>query len=246
VPTTLVGLLIFVAFITPGLLHYVQRRVLAPQRSLSPLVETATLASVSLAANFVTLLAFFLVRLALPSHTPDVGALLRDGDDYLIPRLPYIIGWSFGLLTLSCTLAVVAARWDWLRTSFVRLFAPVIVNESAWYHVFEEQPQDPAADQIYVGCDLQDGSYVAGILEWYSTETEDKPDRDLILGPPLLRRNRGQIDRLAGMQRLIVSAREITMMYVTWIEPAQAGGPPKRVRKAQRVRPPQKARKRSS
>jgi hypothetical protein len=46
-PTTLSGLLIFVVLIVPGLTHYVQRRARTPQRTLSPLVETAALITVS-------------------------------------------------------------------------------------------------------------------------------------------------------------------------------------------------------
>ena len=218
-PTTLVGLLIFVAFLTPGFLHYIQRRALAPQRSLSPLVETATLTSISLATNAVALLVFGIIRFVIPHHTPDVGALLRLGGDYVIPRFPYVIGWGAGMLALSCALAIAAARWRWFRSSAGRLFTPVIVDSSAWYQVFEEQVVGDGDTPIYVGCDLKDGSYLAGTLAWYSTDTEETGDRDLVLGPPLLRRHEGEQDDLAQFERVVVSAREIQTMYVTWLNP---------------------------
>lgn len=232
-PTTLVGLLIFVAFLTPGLLHYIQRRALAPQRSLSPLVETATLTSISLVTNAVSLSAFGIIRLVVPSHTPDVGALLRQGDQYLIPRLPYVFGWGIGILACSCALAITAARWRWFRSTAGRLFTPVIVDSSAWYQVFEEHADDDSDLSIYVGCDLKDGSYLAGTLAWYSTDTEETGDRDLVLGPPLLRRDSDEEEELKDFGRVIISAREVQTMYVTWLPAEQRSTPDDAPRRAE-------------
>ena len=64
-PTTLTGLLIFVALLTPGLLHYIQRRALSDQPQVSALVEAGTLAIISLVTNLIAVgifgLYFFVV-----------------------------------------------------------------------------------------------------------------------------------------------------------------------------------------
>jgi len=216
VPTTLVGLFVFVAFLTPGLVYSVHRRALVPQRPLSVLVETATLVSVSLAADIAVLSLFALVRLLIPTHTPDIGALIRDGSSYAQARPAYIFGWSAALLAASCAVGITGARWQRLRSSFLGAFAPSIVDTSAWYYVFEDEPPlDYRA--VYVACDMKDGSYLAGILAWYSTETAETADRDLVLAPPLLRRSGGKVDSLEGFGRAIVSARDVATIYVSWL-----------------------------
>ncbi len=215
-PTTLGGLLIFVVLLVPGLLHYVQRRSRVPQRSLSPLVETATLATVSVATNALAIGAFGLVRSLSPGHTPDVGRLVLEGAQYGAPRLGYLLLWSAGVMALSSALAVVLGiRPRWLRTASTRL-APVIVDVSAWYHVFEAAPEDAL---VYLGCDLQDGAYVGGTLEWYSTEVEETPNRDLSIAEPITYRPAGESDPqiLPGVARVVLSAGDVARMYVSYI-----------------------------
>jgi hypothetical protein len=112
-------------------------------------------------------------------------------------------------------LAVVWARWRRLRT-VVGFLAPSIVDASAWYGIFEEEPEFDW-EAIYLGCDMKDGSYLAGVLHWYSTEVEETADRDLVLEPPLLRRREGQDDPLQDFERVIISARDISTLYVTWL-----------------------------
>jgi hypothetical protein len=227
VPTTTVGLLLFVGFLTPGFLHYVQRRALVPQRSLSPLVETATLVTTSVATNAVVLLCFGLLRLAAPGHTPDVGSLLGSGTrgDYFIGNVPYVLGWGAGLLVLSSVLALLAARWGWFRSRVTDLFAPVIVDTSAWYQVFEERPEGNPDGKVYVGCDMRDGSYIAGVLAWYSTEVDETADRDFVLAPPLVRKTAEGEEDLA-FERVILSARDVLTMYVTWLDDAPVDATP--------------------
>ena len=54
-PTTLVGLAIFVTFLTPGFVYLVRTETRLPERRYSLLRETVTIVSVSLAVNGVIL-----------------------------------------------------------------------------------------------------------------------------------------------------------------------------------------------
>lgn len=90
-PTTLIGLLISVAFLTPGFLHAAQRRVLAPQGERSVLMETTSVVSISLATNSIVAAVFGLLRWQIPEHTPDIGHLLRTPSNYWIDHLPYVL-----------------------------------------------------------------------------------------------------------------------------------------------------------
>ena len=74
-PQTIGGLIVIAVFLTPGFLNYIQRKGRAPLPSLSPLVETATFVSISVATNLAAVGVFCLVRVIVPSHTPNVELL---------------------------------------------------------------------------------------------------------------------------------------------------------------------------
>lgn len=216
-PTTIGGLIIFAVLLVPGFVHYVQRRSRVPQRSLSPLVETATLATISIFTNAVALGIFGLVRTVLPDHTPDVRRLLLEGSKYAAPRLGYLLLWATAAFALSSALAMLlGVRPRFIRTVLER-FTPAIVDVSAWYHLFDEGPE---GTRVYVGCDLRDGSYVGGLLDWYSTEVDETADRDFVIAEPITYRAPDRTEDLTieGFSRLVLSAREVTRLYVSYVE----------------------------
>lgn len=214
-PSTIGGLALFVSLLVPGLLSYVQRRRRAPQRTLSALVESATLASISLVTNVSALAVFAVLRSALPAHTPDVRRLLTERSSYVAERSGYVLAWSVALIALSCVIALVVGNPPARIRHLVGRFAPVIVDSSAWYQVFEEGQLD---DRVFIGCDLRDGTYVSGYLDWYSTEVDETADRDLVLAAPITVRTDGE-SAIADFPRLVVSAREIARLWVSFIGP---------------------------
>jgi hypothetical protein len=222
-PSTVVGLVIFIVFLVPGVLHFLQRRAAVPQGAggLSPLVETASIASISLLTNVLSLSLFGLVRLGLPGHTPDVGRFVKDAGEYTSDRIPYVVAWLVGLVALSCLFAVLLGartRYQNRLPGFVkealRRLDPQILNVSAWYSQFEAVPDR----YVYVGCDLQDGSYVGGYLAWYSTDTAETADRDLVLASPITLKRSGESQVLDGVHRVVLSAREIVALLLSpWV-----------------------------
>lgn len=111
-------------------------------------------------------------------------------------------------------------RPGWFSALSTRLVFPAIVDVSAWYHVFEG---GPAGAFVYVGCDLQDGPCVGGFLEWYSTDVEETADRDFVLAEPITFRPPGdseesQDQQLPGVSRIVLSARDVARLYVSYID----------------------------
>lgn len=211
-PTTLIGLLISVAFLTPGFLHAAQRRVLAPQGERSVLMETTSVVSISLATNSIVAAVFGLLRWQTPEHTPDVGHLLRTRSNYWIDHLPYVLSWGALLLASSCLLAVGVARFDRLRRISSRLLTPNLIESSAWHEIFNaEEGHYPHA-----GLELANGGFLSGRVVWYSTDLEETGDCDLVLGPPLQTRTADGVATLE-VQRVIVAAREVRRIDVTYI-----------------------------
>jgi hypothetical protein len=108
-PTTFAGLLLFILFLVPGLVHYTVRRGLAPAHvQVSALVETAQLVTVSTAVNTVVLAAFGVLRTIAPirAHTLDLGRLLAGPSEYVLAgsneRLAYVFVWTLGFLAVAC------------------------------------------------------------------------------------------------------------------------------------------------
>lgn len=218
-PTTLSGLLIFVVLIVPGLTHYVQRRARAPQRTtLSPVVETATLVTVSALCYSVVVVIFATFRILTPRHSPDVRRLVLEGAKYAAPRFGYLVGWGMGAIAIATVIAFLLGAQVGPIANVSRRFAPVIAETSAWYSVFES---GPVGSYVHVGCDMRDGAFVSGRLAWYSTEVEEKADRDLALAQPITFRPAGgdKGDELT-VPRMIISGREVTRMLVSYIGPS--------------------------
>lgn len=210
-PTTLVGLTIFVAFLTPGFLYTSQRRTLAPHSERSALMETTSTVSVSLLSNTLVLAFFGLMRWVAPKHTLDVGALLVDSKAYGVSHLPYVITWGVAGLAASCALAVAGARSGRLRSLLARQLLPVIVESSAWTGVLAtDSSRYPIA-----GLELVDGSHVSGRVAWFSTHLEETGDRELVLRRPVVLRVDDGWHTLDA-ERVVVSARAIRRLDVTY------------------------------
>ena len=81
-PTTIGSLLVFVASLTPGFVYLMRTETRLPGRRYTPVRETALIVSASLAAYGVVLSIFWVVRVALPTRTPEVGLLILDPPAY--------------------------------------------------------------------------------------------------------------------------------------------------------------------
>lgn len=223
-PSSFLGLALYTAFLLPGYVSFVRRRSLTVAPKLSPLLETISLLSVSVVTNGLALALFAVVRGVSPHHTPDFGLFVRAGGQYAEPRVGYLVLWGALILGTSCALAYFSPMISQL-TPVRRALNPIIVDISAWYHVFEDKPPPVNGREAYpyVACTLEDGSYVAGRLSWYSTEVEETADRDLALTDPLNVLDPEGNDVGPENSIIVVSARQIRWFSVTWVlEPTAA------------------------
>ena len=109
-PTTLVGLLLFVALLAPGFTYLlIAERGPLPVRGVSVLRETASVALASVLFNAAAVITVAALRAVAPGLTPDTGRLVREGLPYLRTHYAAIAWWSAGALCLACLLAFVGA-----------------------------------------------------------------------------------------------------------------------------------------
>jgi hypothetical protein len=237
VPSSMVGLVLFVVLLWPGFAYTAVRARRLPERQFSVLRETVSIVATSLTAIAVVGALFAGVRVFWPGSTPDLGRLLFDTRAYVRTHHVSVGWWGFGLLVLAVigSAGVAAAqsserlgRVSWLRWL---VFSPDRSSMSSWWLAFTEWSPDEV--DIHLGCTLDDGSYVRGRLFSYSQLAEDVADRDLTLVAPIEVRPKGgdkveTVDR-AGL--MIISARHLVTMTVTYVPktpatPAPATTPP--------------------
>jgi hypothetical protein len=82
-PTTLTGLLLFVVLLLPGFAYAVGKERNGTGQQLTPFRETAAVVAASISFELIVLAIFAVIRALLPSLTPDIGALIRNGPSYL-------------------------------------------------------------------------------------------------------------------------------------------------------------------
>ena len=120
-PTTFIGLVLFVGFLTPGFLYTSHRRRLVPRGDDTPIMEVTSIVSISLVTNGVVFVGMAIVSKLVPDHTPDLTKAIAYGSGYWLDNLAYMLAWSGGALALSCLLAVLFARCEPIRRAAHRV-----------------------------------------------------------------------------------------------------------------------------
>jgi Family of unknown function (DUF6338) len=234
-PTTLTGLLLFVVLLLPGFAYLVGKERHGTERHASPFRETVAIVAASVTSEIFVLTLFGVVRWLWPSGTPDVGRLVRTPGSYLAgtqanPSHYGLVG-VWGLIALgAATFVAYAATVPSVRrvASNLALIGPYPHDStvSGWWMLFQKYADGRS---IEVGCLLDDGSYVTGMLASFNTSADDSPERDLLLGAPILYQPPGASEPIPyDVSGACISASRIVTMFVAYVEspeviPSSAG-----------------------
>ena len=156
-PTTLTGLLLFVVLLLPGFAYLVGKERHGTERRLSPFRETVAIVSASVTSELVVLGIFAAIRALWPSVTPNVGAMLRQGD-YTFTATKAIMA------TIRCSLHGGLGCSSWPCVLHIRLLSlaydvffewltgpyPHESTVSAWWMLFEKWRKAPAKQRSAV------------------------------------------------------------------------------------------------
>ena len=229
-PTTVSGLLLFVALLTPGFVYLVRTESRLPGQQYTVLRETALVVSFSLLANTLALGLFGIFRTLWPGGTPDTGAIVRDPGTYFQGHYVMVTLWGAGLLLVAVAVAALIAvppAWSgrllsrsdlWpipaIRTSIERRQRGQIARESGWGSAFFRYPDH----QVHLGLRLMDGTYLYGRLLTFSPQIEENDDRSLQLaGPVEIRTPSAEAPQPMEAGVVVVSARAIKTMSVHYL-----------------------------
>jgi hypothetical protein len=205
-PTTATGLLLFIVVLLPGFAYTIMKERNTPATRRSSFRETVEIVVASTAAGLTALIVLAVARAAWPDATPDIGDLVSDVGGYVQTEYALTASWAAGLLVAATGMSGVVG---WL----VGRRPPHGSKMSAWWEMFESWYP---GFNTHVGCTLDDGSYVEGIVNSYSDLADESPDRDLILQAPIKIRLPGEMElQPYGGRAVCISARRVVMMLVT-------------------------------
>jgi hypothetical protein len=239
-PSTLTGLFFFVVLLLPGFAYLVGKERHGTERHTSPFRETISVVAASVTTEVIVLALFALARWILPSRTPDVGGLIHGGNAYITGHYRSLAVWTLCMLALAVALAYFVTvpgvrrfpkrllalvlwplgkiqRVDSLRKSLEVIGGyPHNSAVSAWWIMFEKWP---LGRKVKVGCVLDDGSYVAGLLGAFNNSADDSSERDLALRAPIQYRPPGATEPIPYSTASAVSipASRIVTMFVGYI-----------------------------
>lgn len=111
-PTTLVGLLLFVVLLAPGFCYVLRKELARGSRTISPFRETVTLAVISLGCDAAVGAAFGMVRILLPSRTQTSGHWFAPRQNYVRGHYASLAWWGLSLLTAACLFGVALASTE--------------------------------------------------------------------------------------------------------------------------------------
>jgi hypothetical protein len=236
-PSSLLGALLFLFHLTPGLAYVLRHERAVPEVQRSAFRETVQVVAASAISVFVTVLLFAAARVFWPNHTLNVRGVIRAPEKFFLNHHVQVIWWAVAFLAAAIVLAWLGAdprlpssrlAKSLAKSKIVRLAvgpsAP-IKRSSAWYeaaHLFDGE-DEPGL--IQVGAQLDDGTYVIGYLDHYNIDTGETADRDMLLHGPLgLVTADGKKNNIEPTFT-VISARRIVRLDFTHMAPSAKPAP---------------------
>jgi hypothetical protein len=221
-PTTTVSLFVTIAFALPGYIFHRTALRRNPDRTDTAVTEVLSVLFASIAIDILALLLLVAASAVLPVHRVNASGFISNPQGYVAKNLDVTAGWGVIGFLLALLLAVAAGLRPWERWVPVRwrewaddrerLYQD---QQSAWWRLFHDNP----GSRIYVGCTVDDGSYVSGFLNSYSKVGTEHADREITLRAPVTYRpsedsNAVPLDNVGAVA---LSARHIVLMTVTYV-----------------------------
>ncbi|WP_371661326.1 DUF6338 family protein [Streptomyces sp. NBC_00280] len=217
-PSTFIGLLIFIVLLSPGLTYSWAKERSLPSLKLSVFRETATVAFVSTVSVTAASVIFSIFHLVLPATwTPNVGEMVRNPGDYLQSNYVSTFWWAIAVLLLAIILALTCGSWLAFRNFVNRmLFAKPNPDrfQTEWEAAFTRAP----GSQVVLTLVLEDGRVVTGDLSSRTAAADETVDREITLDAPIFMQVPGAPEAVEiEVDCIVVSARRISAIMVNYV-----------------------------
>ncbi len=223
VPSTLIGLLLFVLLMLPGLAYVLRYERVYPAPAHSQLREALRIIVVSVASLTITGLLLAIVRWFFPERTLNFRGLVREPLVFFREHHVHSIWWALGSIVVATLAACALAEIQiWLmrralqsKKSFGGLFGRAAISDtSAWRRTFVERRPDNT-EEIFVGLQMVDKSYISGFLDSFNPQAMENEQRELTLRNSEVLTSSGERQPLNHMT--VVSAKAMVRMDVTYL-----------------------------
>lgn len=182
IPTTITGIVLFLALLLPGFLFITLRERHRPTRKLSALRETGTVLAATSAAYVPIAVLVVVLAVFVPSFRSELAAFLSGPGAYAAAH-PF----RLALAAVATVAAATVVSGSLLSAPRASRFIPSS-GGSAWWSLFDidgKVPQEVKVESIEVTATLLDGTTIVGTLHSWSRDGDDHPDRALVLQAPL-------------------------------------------------------------
>ncbi|MEV0650018.1 DUF6338 family protein [Phytomonospora sp. NPDC050363] len=209
-PSTVQGLLVLIVGALPGFVFVLARRRRFPAMPESLLREATQVVAASLLACLASG-AVLSVAGWVGVPAPHVRAWILEPRLYLADNLGLLAVWTTTGLLLAVVGAAAAGRYLPSPRGRIR-------PSSAWWDSFQREPDTCGAAATFVRCHLNNGSYVAGTLESFTSQEIPGHPRELVLEAPLTFRPSWD-EKEVPMEgnRIIVDAERIMFTQVGYM-----------------------------
>jgi hypothetical protein len=160
-PTTILALVLFLCFATPGFAFELLRERSRSARQYSALRELSVIIVASVGLTIPAAIVLLLVRLKLRTWFPDFFQLATSPAQYSASHLPQVIGFVVALIVLAVLLALL------FDTVLRRIDPPhgVIRNNPTWFEVISGRGRPRGAKAVIVSVELKNGASIQGAVK---------------------------------------------------------------------------------
>lgn len=209
-PSSLPGVVVFLALLAPGFLYVLLDEGQRPQPKVSVFRETVRVVVASVGAFSIALLVFAVVRWTWPWLTIDVRRFLKQPNAYVQNNHERFFVAALALVAIAMSVAYLVGRF--CGPLLQKVISADLVDESSWMHAFElEKGLEERGYVAVATCYLTSGQTVRGVVESYAVDPIETQDRGLVLLAPLV------VGDLASPTLLPAGRAVLTGHDIDWI-----------------------------
>lgn len=160
-PSTVLALILFLCFVTPGFVFELLRERSRPARQYTTLRETSVIVVASVAFTLPAAIIILLVHVVERSWFPDFYELASRPAQYSASHLPQVIGFIVELIVLGVVFASIADR-------VIRHRDPphaMVRNNPTWFELINGQVRPADTKAVIVSAELTNGASIQGAVK---------------------------------------------------------------------------------